>query len=407
MQTFSGKQYLLIDAANAYGLDKETYDVRLAWARENMNELEKFIPEADDSIMYAKAVLTIRAVQRGEETGHLVGLDATTSGIQFMSAMTGCERGATWTNLIDPSKRYDCYTEAFNSMMKELDGIECSITRKEAKSALMYAFYGSEAEPKSIFGEDSLELEEFHKMMARDLPGAYELMTELKAMWNPNALSHSWRLPCDSVITITTIEKKKAKIEVDELEHHKFTYEYKSNETKKKGVSLVACTVHSIDGYMARELQSRCNHNKEHLNAALRYVRKVLATRTDLPEEMNTDNVISIQILDKPSSEERRARINAMTTNDLIRLAGLIVDVLSKPSFEMVSVHDEFKCLANYCNEMRYYYKEIMAELAESDLLSQIFSDLSGKPEKYESVAGGLSKQEMAKYIRNSEYAIC
>lgn len=56
---------------------------------------------------------------------------------------------------------------------------------------------------------------------------------------------------------------------------------------------------------------------------------------------------------------------------------------------------------------MRYWYKEVMAELAESDLLSHIFSEISGQEEVYENVRGGYTKTEMAALIRESEYGIC
>lgn len=45
--------------------------------------------------------------------------------------------------------------------------------------------------------------------------------------------------------------------------------------------------------------------------------------------------------------------------------------------------------------------------MAESDLLSHIFSEVSGQDETYENVRGGYTKTEMAALIRNAEYPIC
>ena len=98
---------------------------------------------------------------------------------------------------------------------------------------------------------------------------------------------------------------------------------------------------------------------------------------------------------------------NTCSMEDVARANKLFNDVLSRKSFELVTIHDAFKCMANHVQSMREHYREILAELAESDLLSSIFSDLTGEEEEYENVRGGLTKTEMAEYIRKSEYCIC
>lgn len=80
MQTFTGFEYLLIDAANNFGLDKETYDSRIIWAKANLDKLEDFVEEADDKEQFYSAVLAIREAQAGKPSGHLVGFDAICSG---------------------------------------------------------------------------------------------------------------------------------------------------------------------------------------------------------------------------------------------------------------------------------------------------------------------------------------
>ena len=44
-------------------------------------------------LIYKKAVQAFRKAELGEAIGHLIELDATTSGSQIMSAMTGCMTG--------------------------------------------------------------------------------------------------------------------------------------------------------------------------------------------------------------------------------------------------------------------------------------------------------------------------
>jgi len=193
-----------------------------------------------EPIMFAKAIKAIRLSQKGEATGHLVEFDSTTSGAQFMSAMTGCKSGATWTNLIDPSKRYDCYTEVFQDMLRKLKFIKCHVTRKQAKNAVMCAFYGSSMEPIKEFGDGTPELEAFYDVLKTKLRGAWELRCDLIELWNPYALSHSWELPDGFECHIKVIQKIKEQCEIDELDHHKFTHIFSIHEGTEMGVSLAA-----------------------------------------------------------------------------------------------------------------------------------------------------------------------
>ena len=100
MQTFSGWQYLLIDVCNQFGGDKLLFEERIQWAEENLDQLESLVDQAETKPLYMKAVQAVRKAQQGIPSGHLVGFDACCSGIQIMSAITGCEAGATATGLV-------------------------------------------------------------------------------------------------------------------------------------------------------------------------------------------------------------------------------------------------------------------------------------------------------------------
>lgn len=401
-QQFTGCEYLMIDAANAFGLDKEVFEKRIAWTRENLDCLEAFVAEADDPVMFTKAVVTIRKVQKGLPTGHMVGLDSTTSGAQILSALTGCRNGMLLTNLVDPNKRYDCYTEIFLSMVSKLEEIECEVTRAEAKEALMTMLYGSSAKPKEVFGDDTIELEKFNVTVQEDLPGAYEFLQEAKDAWQPFALNHSWTLPDMHVASVNVMEKKTIGIEIDELDHHTFNHTFNVNEGTKSGVSLAANITHSIDAYIPREIKRRSSYNPKAMAYYRKAILELLESRSATkPEEYNTDNVLSLVILDGVID------IEEVSNNDLFRFLDLFDMVEEVGHFETLSIHDQFNALANYCNELRFWYKEILAELAESNILSDIFSEIYGEEVEYDQVEGGYTKQEAAELIRNSVYAIC
>ena len=80
MKRFTGWEYLLIDAANAFGYDKMTFEKRLEWATCYIDDLETLAKVADSKPLYIKAVMAIRKAQKGIPTGHLVAMDAVCSG---------------------------------------------------------------------------------------------------------------------------------------------------------------------------------------------------------------------------------------------------------------------------------------------------------------------------------------
>mgnify|MGYP001552800247 FL=1 len=56
MRNFTGLEYLYIDIANQYGLDKENWDTRIHWTKDNEPDLEIQVHLADDPVLNTKAV---------------------------------------------------------------------------------------------------------------------------------------------------------------------------------------------------------------------------------------------------------------------------------------------------------------------------------------------------------------
>lgn len=404
MIKLNGKQALFIDVANNYGLDKKEFETRLAFTEKNIDKLEEMVLDADEPVAMMKSVMALRDAQQGKPSGHLVEFDSTTSGVQIMSALTGCYTGGLWTNLIDPSKRYDCYTEAFKAILAGLKS-ECDLTRKMAKNALMTYFYGSTAEPEKELGAGSELLDEFYYMCSKKLKGAYELRNDLIDVWDPEAEEYSWTLPDGFKVVIRVINKRMEEIHVDEL-GYTFHQEFKEVGTREHAVLLAANVVHSIDAYMVREMHRRCNYTA--FENVTGYDLREIADKCQIALMLNPNSLDPID-LSEPMSLRTACEqdIDTVSYEEIYRANRVINDVLSRKSFELVTIHDAFKCLPNHVQSMREHYREILAELAESEILSSIFSDLTGEEEEYENVRNGLTKTEMAAYIRKSEYLIC
>lgn len=262
MDKFSGFEYVMIDISNQWGNDKLQFEDRIRWVHEHMDELEDLVDQAETQPLYMKAVMALRKAQKGIPSGHLVGFDACASGIQVMSALTGCYVGAKSTGLVG-DERSDAYGICTEHMNVELhsQGLSVDVPRKDAKRSLMTTFYSSTAVPKEIFGEDTPELAAFYKAAQATAPGAWELLQDLKAAWQPYALKHQWKLPDGYDAVVKVMEKVSARIEVDELDHSTFTYVFHENIGSKSGRSLPANVVHSVDAYVLRCIHRRCNYD--------------------------------------------------------------------------------------------------------------------------------------------------
>lgn len=135
MQMFSAQDYLRIDISNNMGLDKEDWNVRIAWFNAHEHELEALMKQAESPALYFAGVQAYREMKAGKPIGYPISLDATSSGIQIMAAMVNCRKSALTCNVLDAGKRMDAYTYTYERMCQVL-GQSAKIERKQTKQAL-------------------------------------------------------------------------------------------------------------------------------------------------------------------------------------------------------------------------------------------------------------------------------
>lgn len=412
MQNLTGFNWLLVDAANQSGRDKLLWDERIQWCMDNFAELETLETPTKERPLYLKAVMAIRAAQRGEVIGHLVGLDACNSGAQIMSALTGCIAGCEATNLIMTGSRRDGYTEVTKAASTIL-GEGLVIARSDIKNAQMTHLYGSKAEPRALFGEDTPELAAFYQANWVVFPGANELLGDLLNLWQPFALAHQWKLPDNGHAVVKVMQGVETRIEIDELDKATCTYEYSVNEGKERDVKMAANVIHSIDAYVLRTMQRRCGYNAIITDAALEYLyeeqdeRRFGANELDVAEitqphhvymeRFQASNMVDSVILPYINSHSVK-ELSDLHIEKLISLCQLL---LTHKPFDIITVHDEFKAHPNNCNQMRRHYIEIFAELAESTILEDIFMQVCGHKPTYEN-----KDPRLPALIRQSEYPL-
>ena len=352
MQQFNGLDMLKIDIANTFGLDKAEWMDRLVWVEMNLGNLEALVEDASEPLLMAKAVQALRDTEAGIPTGHNMFLDATASGLQIMACMTGCKTTAAQVNLIDTGERNDVYTAVMTSINAMLSDTE-QVDRAAVKDPLMTHFYNSRRQPILAFGEivESEEaynyimtdqdtglfwgmtpvLQAFYDMLPELFPGACAMMLTVNPYWDANALEHIWTLPDGHVARVLVTNMVNAHIEVDELDHATFAYRFEANGPSEVGTSLLPNIVHSVDGYVVREMVRRSH--------AL--------------------------------------------------------------GFELAHIHDAFTAHPNNMQKVRELYVEILAEIAESNLLADILSEISGTTVELQKFSDDLHLD-----ILNSEYPL-
>jgi len=418
MTDYTGYEYLQSDvASNApFDLDKLPFEKRIAWTQDNDAILEEFLTTQEawkEKPLFNKAVIALRKTQQGIKTGHMCHLDAVCSGMQIMSALTGCMSGAGSTGLVHKDVRSDAYADVQNIMSADL-GKELTNARKDVKLAVMSSLYGSKQEPKSLFGDDTPELEAFQKALYKTAPGAVMLLQKLISSWNPGASLHQWQLPDGGVCKVKVMVPKTVRIEVDELAHTTFTYAYEDNEPTEYGLSLAANVVHSCDAYLLRSLIRRCSYNHERVTVLNLAITEELLERElgvepaefsgkdeSLDYYMNQyarSGVVDPVII--PYLDENLVTI--LPTAYLAKLNSILEMMLQHKPFPIVTVHDSFAASPNNLNSVRLHYKNILADMSESDMLSDLLTQINGSQVNVSQI-----NPDLHKIIRESNYAIC
>lgn len=389
-------QYLAIDIANQYGngLDKETYETRIAWVKHKADRLEEFQDKAEETFLFKKAVNAFRQAQAGIPTGHVVGLDCASSGLQLMSAMMGCEKGMALTGLIHPNIRADSYTLITQAMNEK---VEVHVTRAQAKSAVMKGLYGSLAAPKEVFGD---LVDTFYETMHEQAPGAMQLLELLRQAWNPEVDRNTWSLPDGYLAMVPITETVDKKIHVAQLRYTPVV-RIQVVAPKETGLSLIANCTHSVDAYVLRTLVRRCNYVPREVNRMYAILKATVKT-TDYESEYvriyRETNMVDMTMIH--ATETEVAGFPMAMRLKLLRMLNICKQ--HKP-FEIITIHDDFKCSPVNANQMRRVYADIIGDIVDSTLVDNLLNQLY-QDDKVIEKHGNV--KELAKIARESNYGI-
>lgn len=382
MQHFSPLEYLKIDVASAFGLDRTDWSERLSWFAQNEHQLLSLVNQAKEPALFFAAVEAYNTTKRGEPTGHMVSLDATASGIQFLSLLAGDASAARHCNVLNTGHRQDAYTN-IDSLMRQVCNF-AHVDRKQSKYALMTVLYGSEAVPKQVFGEGAL-LDLFETTAEREMPGVWALNKAMLRLWDPSALEYKWTLPDNFHVKTKVMGSiiNRVNFMGSVLDIHT-----KVQQAQPEGKSIGANLVHSIDGLVVREMGRRCSYDpvivaetKTALHAGRgrgsnRHKDKML---TQLWEHYVACGYLTARVFDYIDMENVDL-INRQVVFDLI-------DTLPKKPFSILMNHDCFRVHPNNADAMRIQYNRQLAELNNSTMLDFLCSQILGTEVKTQKLA--------------------
>lgn len=397
MKVFSSKEYLKIDIANNFGLDKLNWEDRLDWFDQNESRLLQLVPKAKTPALFYAGAKAWEAVKRNEPIGYPISLDATASGIQILSVLTGDRSAAFLSNVLDAGKRMDVYTSVYEEMLRRADQ-NIQLTRDTVKNAVMTSCYGSKAQPKKAFGEGPL-LEIFHQTMKDLCPGIWQFNKAMLAWWDPSATQYSWKLPDNFHVHIKVMSLVQETVQFLGEDHHIYR---KENLPMEKGRSLGANLTHSVDGFIVRELTRRCSYNPQQIAE----IRALLRTGRSVQDHSRTNakmvlklwtlyqqsGILSARILDYLDY----ATIHLVDRTKIQEL----IDSLPKKPFRILSIHDCFRIHPNYGNDLRRQYIRLLYEIANSHLLQFLLDQMLKDPVQVTKL------EDFSKEVLDSNYAL-
>ena len=362
MQYMTPRDYAKIEIANQQGLDKLDWSDRIQWVDNNNADLESFTDKAESPAQYHVAVCNWRAIQSGQPTNATVSLDATASGLALIGLMMGDKKTAELTNVVFTGSRRDAYTDIHAAT--ELD----AVVRKDCKNAVMQSAYGGSVKAEEVYGDD---IEVFYDTLDTVAPSILRFVDMTQHWWNPHVDTFGWTMPDGFDVDVPVMTQ----------ETHSTTFMGKPlsviqtvQAPVKFSKKMSATIIHSVDGFIVRELLTRCNHT----NIKVRHDPVVLKQLNQL-EEMTGFKSARKMFYDPTAKDEF---------------------ILPEQGFKILPVHDSFRTHVIHAHEMRKQYNQLMFELAESKLLEHIADQLGYKMRP-------KSHQNWHSEILDAEYAMC
>ncbi len=321
---FTNRQnyWLAVDCANQFGLDKQSFADRIKWVDENYNNLTNLANEADSKWEYQKSVNAIMQADFNQVPNHMVYLDASNQALQLYAVLTGDKKTAMTCNLANNLSMADAYQLLANAMNRYMN-LQC-FNRSNCKKALMTTMYGkadaysemlSKMYPRSstpeidfeeefkrdvFIDKDSTQMypqhmtmhDAFNEAMREIAPKAIVAMDAIQSLNDEKIGVYNWTLPDNFKVKYDV----KVEVEINFLDYTKngIAVEVIGKKDMYRpdagNRGMAPNVIHSVDGYIARELVKR-------MNAKGLFITTIHDAFACMPEDCDTMRTIYADIL--------------------------------------------------------------------------------------------------------------
>lgn len=293
-----------------------------------------------------------------EKTGIFIGADANASGIQLMSMLKGCRTSAASVGL---TAHNDFYVLADQMAQLEVEGD----SRKVFKQCSMQHFYGGVKTPRELLGEENLP--KFYETLKTIAPGCQTLLEELQAIYWATPV-FEWHLPDGFHVQQPVIETQRIEVTLPHNSNVKFGYAYKTLVKRDQGLEMAANVVHSVDGYVARELIFRAANGEKNDELLPKLSHAIKSASNNGKHECFS----LYKLLNTPQ------KMWPMLGLEFLQKAyKYCLGFNALPSFDVISIHDDFKCHPNFLGHVKMLYAFILADIAESNLIKNIVEEIN------------------------------
>ncbi len=262
---------------------------------EALSTLKDHILDLEPGVLRRKAIRAYRKAEKGIPINYQMEIDASSSGAQMLSVLSGCMQTAKLCNLTSAPKN-----DLYQAVLDEMVSLGCngSYTRKQTKKSIMTSLYNSQATPKKVFKSD---VDIFWKSMTTCCPGAMEAMDCINSCMDPSATERSWVMPDGHHVRVPVRVSREERIHISSL-GSRMTIQYKEKGANPEDLSLVANLTHSVDSFVLREVIRRADFPINPLHDAFFIHPNHVAATKALYREVMAE-VASMNLLDNIASQ--------------------------------------------------------------------------------------------------------
>jgi hypothetical protein len=370
------REWLLVDVARSYGLDKATWADRLSWAQARAVSGVGMQGGAKEPFLFASAVAASNAV----ETDHLVSLDATASGIQCLALMAQDSASALAVNL---------GTNVVNNPYQRVKDHMGDYPYEKVKKATMTSFYESKATPKDLFGDD---YDKFVAAASTMLPGPWALKEAISSCMD-NREFYSWTMMDGFVVNMEVTTPVECSMDIGGMEMQWTEHRRAAAPTK----GLTANVTHSLDAMVLREVLRRTNVGNVVWNTNMfSELREKDIALMQSVLRWQVSKFLSFEFLDH-MDEENGALVPDQMKYEFLRRT-------QAESMYIQPIHDCYRVKATDASLLFTIHREVMADLAYAKTATWLLPQIGykGRINDDESKRTALKRQ-----VLESQYLIC